>query len=58
VTDVSFGLRAKFGIQLWRTHRYTLGMKYCLKMNVVMVRSPFTLPQRNRGRGQVNCAGS
>ena len=45
VADVSFGLRAKFGIQLWPTHGYTLGMKYCWKINVVMVRSPFNLPQ-------------
>jgi hypothetical protein len=26
VTDVSFRLRATFGIQLWRTHGYTLGV--------------------------------
>jgi hypothetical protein len=44
VTGVSLGLRAKFGVQLWRIRGYTLGMKYCWKINVVMVRSPFNLP--------------
>ena len=50
VTDASFGLRAKFGIQLWRTHGYTLGVKYCWKIKVVMVRSPLNLPQTQRRR--------
>jgi hypothetical protein len=45
VTDVLFGLRTKFGIQVWRAHGYTLGLKYWWKIDVVMVRSPFNLPQ-------------
>lgn len=56
VTDVLFGLGAKFGIQLWRTHGYTLGMKCCWKINVVMVRSAFKLPQTQRRRTGKFCS--